>query len=198
MLFYRDGQEDGYPVAHQCEEVFEDFKQVVSARDAADELDDDDDDDPEPAGDGFEVAAQGLDVDGRGVGSRDVVLDRGKGEDDGAEAAEAAEVAVAGEEERARRGGVGGLPGGGRGDAASEADANDVDEDEGGGETEPGHEEGEGFGRPGRVVDVEVGAGGRPADGDGVLEGEEGEAVGDYFTGGAGDWSGGGEGGVEI
>ena len=198
MLFYHDGQEDGDPVAHEREEVFEDFEEVVPACDAAGELDDDDDDDPEPAGDGFEVAAEDLQVDGCGVGSRDVVLDRGQGEDDGAEAAEAAEVAVAGEEERAGGGGVGGLPGGGYGDAAGEADADDVDEDEGGGEAEPGHEEGEGFGGPVWVVDVEVGAGGRPADGDGVLEGEEGEAVGDNFTGGASDWSGGTEGGVEI
>ena len=57
VLFYHDGEEDGDPVAHEREEVFEDFKQVVAARDAADELDDDDEDDPEPAGDGFEVAA---------------------------------------------------------------------------------------------------------------------------------------------
>ena len=30
------------------------------------------------------------------------------------------------------------------------------------------------------------------------MEGEKGEAVGDYFAGGASDWSGGGEGDVEI
>ena len=57
VLLDHDGQEDGDPVAHEGEEVFEDLEQVVPARDAADELDDDDDDDPEPAGHGFEVAA---------------------------------------------------------------------------------------------------------------------------------------------
>ena len=198
MLFEHDGHEDGDPVAHEGEEVFEDVEEVVAPRDAADELDDHDGHDPEPARDGFEVAAQDLHVDGRGVGARDVVLDGGEGEDDGAEAAEAAEVAVAGEEERARGCGVGGLPGRGDGDAAAEADADDVDEDEGGGQAEPGHEEGELFVRVGGVVDVEVGAGGRPADGDGVLQGEEGEAVRCDFTKGAGDGGAGLESGVEV
>lgn len=50
----------------------------------------------------------------------------------------------------------------------------------------------------GRVVDVEVGARGRPADGDGILQGEEGEPVRGDFAGGAGYGSAGGEGGVEI
>ena len=50
----------------------------------------------------------------------------------------------------------------------------------------------------GRVVDVEVGAGGRPADGDGVLQREEGEAVRGYFAHGAGDGGAGLEGGVEV
>lgn len=57
MLFQHDGQEDGDPVAHEREEVFENLEEVVSARDAADEFDDHHDDDPEPAGHGFEVAA---------------------------------------------------------------------------------------------------------------------------------------------
>ena len=198
MLLEHDGDEDGDPVAHEGEEVFKNVKEVVAPRDAADELDDDDGHDPEPAGHGFEIAAQDLHVDGGGVGAGDVVLDGGEGEDDGAEAAEAAEVAVAREEERARGGGVGGLPGRGGGDAAGEADADDVDEDEGRGQAEPGHEEGELLVGVGGVVDVEVGTGGRPADGDGVLQGEEGEAVGGDFAGGAGDGRAGLEGGVEV
>ena len=198
MLFEHDSDEDGDPIAHEGEEVFEDVEEVISAGDAADELDDDDDDDPEPAGDGFEVAAEDLHVDGGGVGAGDVVLDGGEGEDDGAEAAEAAEAAVAGEDEGARGGGVGGLPGRVGGDAAAEADADDVDEDEGGGQPEPGHEEGDLFARVGWVVDVEVGAGGRPADRDGVLQCEEGEAVGDDFAGGAGDGGAGLQARVEV
>lgn len=173
VLLEHDGDEDGDPVAHEGEEVFENVEEVVAARDAADELDDDNGHDPEPARDGLEVAAEDLHVDGGGVGAGDVVLDGGEGEDDGAEAAEAAEAAVAGEEEGARGRGVGGLPGRGDGDAAAEADADDVDEDEGRGQAEPGHEEGEPFAGVGGVVDVEIRAGGRPADGDGVLEGEE-------------------------
>ena len=198
VLLQHDDEEDGDPVGHEGEEVFENLKEVVAARDGADELDDDDGDDPEPAGHGFEVAAQDLQVDGRCVGARDVVLDGGEGEDDGAEAAEAAEGAVAGEEEGAGRGGVGNLPVRDDGDAAAEADADDVDEGEGGEEAEPGHEEGEGLGGAGRVVDVEVGAGGRPADGDRVLQGEEGEPVGGDFAGGAGYGGAGGEGRVEV
>lgn len=198
VLFEHDGEEDGDPVAHEGEEVFEDVEEVVAARDAADEFDDDDDDDPEPAGHGFAVAPQDLQVDGGGVGAWDVVLDGGEGEDDGAEAAEAAEAAVAGEEEGPRGGGVGGLPGGGDGDAAAEADADYVDEDEGGAEAEPGHEEGEVFVRVGGVVDVEVGAGGCPADGDRVLQREEGEPVRGDFAHGAGDGGAGLEGGVEV
>ena len=50
----------------------------------------------------------------------------------------------------------------------------------------------------GGVVDVEVGPGGGPADGDGVLQGEEGETVSDDFAGGAGDGGGGLQGGVEM
>ena len=88
VLFEHDGDEDGDPVAHEGEEVFENVEEVVAAGDAADELDDDDDDDPEPARDGLEVAAEDLQVDGGGVGAGDVVLDGGEGEDDGAEAAE--------------------------------------------------------------------------------------------------------------
>lgn len=171
---------------------------MISSRDAADEFDDDDDHDPEPAGDGFEVAAEDLHVDGGGVRAWDVVLDGGEGEDDGAELAEAAEAAVGGEDEGAGGGGVGGLPGRVGGDAAAEADADDVDEDEGGCQAEPGHEEGEFLARVRWVVDVEVGAGGRPADGDGVLQGEEGEAVGDDFAGGAGDGRAGLQAGVEV
>lgn len=156
VLFQHDGYEDGNPVAHEREEVFKNGKEVVAPRDAADELDDDDDDDPEPAGHGFGVAAEDLQIDGRGVSARDVVLDGREREDDGAEAGEGAEVAVAGEEESAGGSAVGGRPGRGDCDAAREAAADDVDEDEGGGEAEPGHEEGEGFGGVGWVVDVEV------------------------------------------
>lgn len=119
VLLDHDGDEDADPVAHEGEEVFEDVEEVVAAGDAADELDDDDEHDPHPARDGFEVAPEDLHVDGGGVGSGDVVLDGGEGEDDGAEAAEASEAAVAGEEERARGGGVGGFPGGHDGDAAA-------------------------------------------------------------------------------
>lgn len=198
VLLEHDGQEDGDPVAHEGEEVFENLKQVVPARDAADELDDDDDDDPEPAGHGFEVAAQGLQVDGRGVGARDVVLDGGEGEDDGAEAAEAAEAAVAREQEGPARRLVGGLPGRRGGDAAAEADPEDVDKGERSEDAEPGCEEGERLRRVRRVVDVEVGARGRPADGDRVLQREEGEPVRGDFAGRAGDRGGGGEGGVEV
>lgn len=50
----------------------------------------------------------------------------------------------------------------------------------------------------GWVVDVEIGAGGRPANGDGVLEGEEREAVGGDFAHGAGDGGAGLESGVEV
>ena len=50
----------------------------------------------------------------------------------------------------------------------------------------------------GGVVDVEIRAGCRPADRDGVLEGEEREAIGSYFAGGTGDWGGGLESGVEM
>ena len=94
MLFEHDGDEDGDPIAHEGEEVFENDEEVITAGDAADEFDDDDDDDPEPAGDGFEVAAEDLHVDGGGVSARDVILDGRECEDDGAEAAEAAEAAV--------------------------------------------------------------------------------------------------------
>lgn len=198
VLFDHDGDEDADPVAHEREEVFEYVKQVVPAGDAADELDDDDEDDPQPARDGFEVAAQDLHVDGGGVGAGDVVLDGGEGEDDGAEAAEAAEAAVAREEERAGRGGVGGFPRGHDGDAAAEADADDVDEDEGRAQAQPGHEEGELFVRVRWVVDVEIRTGRRPADGDRVLQGEEGESVRGDFAKGAGDGRAGLEGGVEV
>ncbi len=198
MLLDHNSDEDGDPIAHEREEVFENVKQVIAARDAADELDDDDGHDPEPARHGLEVAPEDLHVDGGRVGAGDVVLDGGEGEDDGAEAAEAAEVAVAREQERARGRGVGRLPGGRDGDAAGEADADEVDEDEGGGQAEPGHEEGEVLVGVGGVVDVEIGAGRRPADGDGVLQGEEGEAVGDDFAGRAGDGGARLESGVEM
>ncbi len=198
MLLDHNSDEDGDPVPHEREEVFENVKQVVTARDAADELDDDDGHDPEPARHGLEVAPEDLHVDGGGVGAGDVVLDGGEGEDDGAEAAEAAEVAVAREQERARGRGVGRLPRGRDGDAAGEADADEVHEDEGRGQAEPGHEEGEVLVRVGGVVDVEIGAGRRPADGDGVLQGEEGEAVGDDLACRAGDGSAGLETGVEM
>ena len=119
VLLDHDGDEDGDPVAHEGEEVFEDVEEVVAAGDAADELDDDDGDDPEPARDGFEVAAEDLHVDCGGVGAGDVVLDGRQGEDDGAEAAEPSQAAVAGEQECARGRGVGGLPGRGDGDPAA-------------------------------------------------------------------------------
>ena len=199
MFLQHDGQEDGDPITHEGEEVLENVEQMVPARDAADELDDDDEDDPEPAGDGLGETAQDLQVDGRGVGAGDVVLDGGEGEDDGAEGAEAAEAgAVGGEEEGARGGRVGGRPGRGGGDTRGDADADEVDEDEGAGQAEPGHEEGERFARSGRVVDVEVGPRGAPADRDGVLQGEVGKAVRGDFAKGAGDGCGGGEGGVEV
>lgn len=119
MLFDHDGDEDGDPVAHEGEEVFEYAEQVVATRDAADEFDNHDGDDPEPARDGFEIAPEDLHVDCGGVGARDVVLDGGQGEDDGAEAAESSQAAVAGEEKGAGGSGVGGSPGWGDGDAAA-------------------------------------------------------------------------------
>lgn len=178
MLFRHDRHPDHDPVAHQREEVLEDCEEVVTPRDRAHKVDGHDEAHPDVARDCLAAPAENLATQCGGVRARHIVRDDAEGDDDAAEFAEPAEAAVAGEDERAGRGLVGGLPGGIAGDARSEADADHVDETEGEREADEGHEEGDSLRGVGRVIDEEVGACAGPGDGDGQRKREEGKSAG--------------------
>lgn len=95
MLFQRDSDPNGDPVAHKRQEVRKDHAQRVAAGEGADGVDDDAKGVPDEAGHFGGVAAEDLEVDAGRVGGWDDVGDEAEGDDDGAEFAEAVQRAEA-------------------------------------------------------------------------------------------------------
>ena len=106
MLFQRDGDPDGDPVAHEGQEVGEDGAQRIAAGEGADGIDDDAEGVPDEAGHLGGVAAEDLEVDAGRVGGGDDVGDEAEGDDDGAEFAEAVQRAEAFDEQGALAAGL--------------------------------------------------------------------------------------------
>ena len=156
VLLKHDRDEDGEPVAHEGEEVLEDEEQVVAARDGADEVNDRRDRGPDVPGNRLPHPPEDLEVERRRVRARDLVGAEAERDDDGAELAEAAQTAVTGKDEGARGDGVGVGPGWGGGDAAGQADAEEVYEDERDSQAGQGHQEDLPLGHLFGEVDEEV------------------------------------------
>jgi hypothetical protein len=73
VLLCDDDDEEGDPVAHNCEEVGENLHKVFTASNASDRISDKYNKRPEEARDLREGAAESLDGERRGVGANDVV-----------------------------------------------------------------------------------------------------------------------------
>lgn len=174
MLFQRDGDPDGDPVAHEGQEVGEDGAQRIAAGEGADGIDDDAEGVPDEAGHLGGVAAEDLEVDAGRVGGGDDVGDEAEGDDDGAEFSEAVQRAEAFDEQGAL---AAGLECGGVshvcGYAGGQADAEDERVREGDAEAEQAETEDLPGGCRLGVVDEEVGCDSSVADGGAKAEREE-------------------------
>lgn len=101
MFLHQDRDPGDDPVAHDGQEILEDAKEVVPARDGADQFNQRDEDAPDPARDGLGVASEDLNGQCSRICAGCVVGDAAEGKDDNTEATETAEAVVAFQEQGA-------------------------------------------------------------------------------------------------
>ena len=178
MFLQHDGKEDHNPVSHQSEKVLKNHEQGSSASDRTHEEDDGVDSDPDVAGDRLPHSAQCLKIQRCAICTGNSVGTKPQCDDYRTESAECPQTIVTRQYERSRRYLVCCFPVWVAGDSASQADREEINEDERDTEASECHQEDLPFRGTLGVIDEEVSAGSCPRDRHRELEHEEREAIG--------------------